>query len=97
MLVTIGIHRLPTGEHEAQAPDFPGCTLVDLDADSAFARLRLLIEGDLADRYLTGRPEPALHGLSHWRSHSTNPATNWSQVHINVPHIEAVARHQRRL
>jgi predicted RNase H-like HicB family nuclease len=95
MLVTIGIHRLASGEFEAMAPDFPGCALVDRDADSAFARLRLLIEGDLADRYLAGRPEPELNDLAHWRSHSPKTATQWSQFHINVPHIEAVARHQR--
>lgn len=95
MLVTVGIRRLPDGDYEATAPDFPGCALTGNDPDSVMARLRLVIEGDLADRFLAGTQAPALGDLAQWRRTRPAPDIQWSEVHINVPHIEAVARHQR--
>jgi hypothetical protein len=48
MMVTVSMRSLATGEIRVEAPDFPGCALTDADADSAIARLRLLVEGALA-------------------------------------------------
>lgn len=95
MLVTVEIRRLPDGAYEATAPDFPGCVLTGLDPDSVMARLRLVIEGDLADRFLAGLEAPTLGDMRRWRQTRPAPDIQWSEVHINVPHIEAVARHQR--
>lgn len=95
MLVSVAIRPLSGGHFEASAPDFPGCALTDSDPDNAFARLRLVIEGALADRYLAGQDAPALRTMAEWRKETSAPATRWREVHINVPHIVAVARHQQ--
>lgn len=95
MLVTLAIQRLPPGDFRATAPDFPGCVVTDREMDSAIARLRLAIEGILADRFLAGLEIPAVHSAAHWRRLSQTAGIHWHELHINIAHIEAVARHQR--
>lgn len=96
MMVTVVIRTRADGRYEASAPDFPASTVTDADADTAFARLRLVIEGLLADLFLDGQPAPVLRPAGEWRQGvAATPGARWLEVHINVPHIEAVARHQR--
>ncbi|MCK6371923.1 MAG: hypothetical protein L6Q83_11500, partial [Gammaproteobacteria bacterium] len=63
---------------------------------SACARLRLLIEGRLADLLLTGDAIPQPRPPSAWRKDPALRDSTLYEMHINLPHIQAVARHQRR-
>jgi predicted RNase H-like HicB family nuclease len=95
MQISIALNKEDSGAFQASAPDLPGCSLVDPDKDRAFARLRLVIEGALADALLAGKPLPAVHPPGHWRDDPRYAGALWYEAHMNVAHIEAVARHQR--
>lgn len=94
MLVPIFIHRQPSG-YAALAPDLPACLVEDTDQGRAFARLRLVIEGAIADLMISGQPIPAPRPTADWASDPHYRHGHWYEVHINLAHIEAVARHQR--
>jgi hypothetical protein len=59
------------------------------------ARLRLVIEGALADPIIAGLPLPRPGGEAGMRPARRHRGGHWYDVHVNVAHIEAVARHQR--
>lgn len=94
MLIAIAIERRPAGAVRGSAPDLPGCCLDDTDAGQAFARLRLLIEGRLADLLLAGSELPAVRPIAEWQRDVRFQGAAWYEVHINLAHLAAVARHQ---
>lgn len=94
MFINVAIQEKGARGYLATAPDLAGCTLTDPDHGTAFARLRLLIEGQLADQLLAGRPLPPLRAAEAWRAEARFAGARWYELHVNLPHIEAVARHQ---
>jgi predicted RNase H-like HicB family nuclease len=94
MLMTIAIQRLRSGDVLATAPDLPGCSVLDRDESDAFARIRLAVEGALADLLLAGRPVPDVRPGAEWRADPGYRDARWYDVHINMRHLEALARHQ---
>lgn len=95
MFATIVVLPLPSGEFLARAPDLGDLSLADGNAGNAFARIRLAVEGALADRLLAGEGPPPRRPLDEWRRDPTFADGRWYEVHINLGHLEAVARHQR--
>ncbi len=95
MFISIAIQQQAPGRIRATAPDLPGCSLEDAEVASACARLRLAIEGYLADLLLAGEPVPEPRSLVQWRDDAKLAGADWYEMHINIAHIEAVARHQR--
>lgn len=94
MFIAIAVQRLPSGLHRARAPELEGVELTDPDAGNVTARLRLVIEGVLADRLLAGTPLPAGRPPAHWAADPAFTGARWYEVHMNLGHIEALARHQ---
>lgn len=94
MLISIVIERQLDGLYRASAPDLDGCTVTDADAGNAFARIRLAVEGLISDRLLEGQPPPTVQLPSHWRAQARYAGGRWYEVHMNVGHLQAVARHQ---
>ena len=95
MLVTISIQETPSGEFVATAPDFQECTLTDPDADSAFARIRLAVEAALTDVMISGSPVPAVRTLAGWQKEPAFRNARLYEMHMNIRHLDAVARHQK--
>lgn len=95
MLITVVIENLPNGDLRAVAPDLPGCTLTGPDDGNALARMRLAIEGALADLLLDGKPIPVVMSAASWRLDPRFRTSRCYEVHMNLGHIEAVGRHQR--
>lgn len=95
MFTTIAVLPLPSGDFRASAPDLPGVELTDRDAGNAFARIRLAVEGALADGLLAGRAPPPRRTLAEWQREPSYAGARWYEVHINLGHLEAVARHQQ--
>lgn len=94
MFIAIAVQRLPSGLHRARAPELPGVELADPDAGNAAARLHLVVEGALADRLLAGTPLPAGGPPARWTTDPDFAGARWFEMHINLGHIEALARHQ---
>lgn len=86
--------RQQNGVFTASAPDIPTCRVEDRDEGIAVARLRLVIEGALADLLLAGRPLPRIRPIEDARAGHPHGDGRWYDVHFNLAHIEAVARHQ---
>lgn len=95
MLVPVFV-RQQDGVFTATVPDLPACRLEDRDEGLAVARLRLMIEGALADLLIAGRPLPAVSDINNLRGDERYRDGRWYDVHFNLAHIEAVARHQSR-
>ena len=95
MMVSVVIEEQPGQVFTAIAPDLPQCQLQDTDPGNAFARIRLAIEGALADLLLAGKPLPAIRSAADWRADSRFAGGRWYEMHMNIGHIEAVARHQQ--
>lgn len=95
MFTTIAMQTLPSGEVIATAPDLAGCLITDSDASAGLARIRLAVEGTLANLLLSGQPLPERRSLAAWQAEPRFHDTRWFEIHINLEQIEAVARHQR--
>lgn len=96
MLVTVMITATPPGRFTATVPDLPGCVLTDGDQGSLLARTRLAIEGRLIDALLAGEELPVARDPADWRADGRFAGARALQVHMNLAHLRAVARHQRR-
>lgn len=95
MLVTVVIQPHPDGGFLATAPDLRGCSLVDHDEGNAFARIRLAMESFLADELLSGQALPQVAPVDSWKNHRQYAGGRFYEVHMNLRHLEAVARHQK--
>ena len=76
------------------APDLDGCSATGPTVARALADLKLVIEGRLAELYGTGRPLPRPTTLERARAGDREADTAWFLIHINLVHLEAVAKHQ---
>lgn len=95
MIICVAMENLVNGQLRVTAPDLPDCIITDNDKGRAFARIRLEIERRLADLLLAGQTLPQPQLLDRWRSDPRLAGLSWYEAHINVRHLEAVARHQR--
>jgi hypothetical protein len=95
MLVPVFV-RQQNGVFAATVPDLPAFRLEDPDEGLAIARLRLAIEGALVDLLIAGRLPPAVSNINDLRGDQRYRDGRWYDVHFNLAHVEAVARHQSR-
>ena len=98
MLIAIALLATSDGRLRAIAPDLAGCDLTGNTEQELLPGLRLAIEGELTRLLLAGAPLPdSRHGEP---SPGFRPAgefrgpVKWLNVHINIGHLEALARHQ---
>jgi predicted RNase H-like HicB family nuclease len=98
MLFAIALFTTDDGTLRAIAPDLAHCDLTGTTEQELLPKLRLAIEGELTRLLLVGKPLPdsrngePLTGFS--PTELAGVPARWLNVHINVGHLEALARHQ---
>jgi len=98
MLFAIALMAPADGKLRAIAPDLAHCDLTGSTEQELLPKLRLAIEGELTRLLLSGEPLPDSRNgepLRDFNPPGLPPAPlRWLNVHINVGHLEALARHQ---
>jgi predicted RNase H-like HicB family nuclease len=98
MLFAIALLATTDGKLRAIAPDLAHCDLTGSTEQELLPKLRLAIEGELTRLLLAGEELPdSRHGEPVPGFSPTGTVlgpVRWLNVHINVGHLEALARHQ---
>jgi hypothetical protein len=100
MLYAIALLATTDGKLRAVAPDLAHCDLTGSTEQELLPKLRLAIEGELTRLLLAGAPLPDSRdgepALAFSPSGTSRGPVRWLNVHINIGHLEALARHQAR-
>jgi hypothetical protein len=78
--------------YEAVVPDLPGCRVTSDTKARALVDIHLLIESRIAEILGTGEAMPDAKELEELQQ--TVADAEWLSIHVNLAHLEAVARHQ---
>jgi hypothetical protein len=98
LLYAVALFTDPDGALRALAPDLQNCDLTGSAQQELLPRLRLAMESELTRLILAGtalpdardgRPLPGFVGIS-----AGSSAVRWLTIHINLAHLQALARHQ---
>lgn len=95
MLFAIAFLPSADGRLRAVAPDLEHCDLTGGTEPELLPRLRLAMENELTRLLLAGAPLP---DTREGRPPAVSPfpaPVRWLHLHINMAHLEALARHQR--
>lgn len=98
MLFAIALLTTTDGRLRAIAPDLAHCDLTGSTEQEVLPRLRLAIEGELTRLLLAGEALPDSRNGAPAPDFSPagsfgGPA-RWLTIHINLGHLQALARHQ---
>lgn len=95
MLYAVALLTTANGTLRALAPDLDHCDLVGTTEQDLLPKLRLAIEGELTRLLIAGTALPASRdGRPAPGFSATSSTVRWLTVHINLAHLEALARHQ---
>jgi len=98
MLYAVALLTTRDGALRALAPDLDNCDLTGTTEQELLPRLRLAIESELTRLIQAGLALPAARDgrpVSGFRETGAGPAqVRWLTVHINLAHLQALARHQ---
>lgn len=98
MLYAIALLANADGTLRALAPDLDHCDLAGTTGEELLPRLRLAIEAELTRLLVAGLPLPGSRdGLPPDdvdKRLEAGSGVRWLTVHINLRHLEALARHQ---
>lgn len=96
MLYAAALLTTPDGRLRALAPDLEHCDLVGSTEQELLPRLRLAIEGELTRLLIAGARLPdSRDGQPPPSGIGSIPGTvRWLSFHINLAHLQALARHQ---
>lgn len=95
MLFAIALLPTTEGRLRAVAPDLDHCDLTGATEPELLPRLRLAMENELTRLLLAGASLPDTRD---GRPPAVSPfhgPVRWLNLHINMAHLEALARHQR--
>ncbi len=94
MLFPVVIRTDTEGRLHASVPDLPGCEAQGSELGRTLTRAHLKIEGRISQMLIDGEalPEPAT--LTETRQAVENNAAACYEIHINLTHLRAVAKHQ---
>jgi predicted RNase H-like HicB family nuclease len=98
MLFAVALLTPTDGSLRAIAPDLAHCDLTGSTEQELLPKLRLAIEGELTRLLLAGKPLPDSRNGEPKRDFNppglARTPVRWLNVHINIGHLEALARHQ---
>lgn len=93
LYIGVCLRQLAADRWEAAAPDLPASRATGQSSGEALARVRLALEGLIAERLGRGDELPDLRSLRQLQSDG-DAQGNYYEVHINLRHLDALARHQ---
>lgn len=94
MLFAIALLHSDNGGLRAVAPQLDGCEVSGASEQECLPRLRLAIEGRLTELLLAGAGLPAACPAVPSQAWPQLDGARWASIHINLVHLEALARHQ---
>ena len=100
MLFAIAVLSIADGRLRAVAPDLDHCDLTGSTEQELLPKLRLAVEGELTRLLLAGLPLPDCRdgkpdpGFSPGVGIAIRGPVRWLNIHINIGHLQALARHQ---
>ncbi|MBM4220703.1 MAG: hypothetical protein FJ170_02000 [Gammaproteobacteria bacterium] len=96
MLFSVALMETTEGRLRAVVPDLPGCELSGELEQELLPRLRLRVEDELTSLLMAHRPLPDTRGGAVPTDRGDLARARWISLHINLVHLEALARHQQR-
>ena len=93
LYIGVCLKQQDSGSWTADAPDLPGCEVRGDSSGEALARVRLALEGRIAERLGRDEALPEIRGLDELRA-ADNSGGEYFSVHMNLRHLQALARHQ---
>ncbi|MGI9331477.1 MAG: type II toxin-antitoxin system HicB family antitoxin [Gammaproteobacteria bacterium] len=93
LYIGVRLKQQKSGNWGADAPDVPGCEVRGDTSGEALARVRLALEGRIAERLGRGESLPEPRGLDELQA-AENSGGEFFSVHMNLRHLQALARHQ---
>ncbi len=94
MLFAIALQATNDGRWRATAPDLRNCDLTGSTEQEVLPKLRLAIEGELTRLLMADLPLPDAREGAPAPDFDTGEPVRWLNVHINLDHLRALARHQ---
>ncbi len=95
MLFSVALLKTTDGSMRAVVPDLPDCEAVGHLEQELLPRLRLLVEDALVCLLMAGKPLPDTRDGAVPTDRKELAPARWVSLHINLAHLEALARHQR--
>ena len=95
MLFPVAFWTDATGCLRAAAPGLAGCERMAATEEALLPMVRLAIEDAVTALLAAGRPLPDTREGVPPPGFAVQPGSRWLTIHINVDHLEALARHQR--
>lgn len=94
MLFSVALIQTTDGNMRAVVPDLPDCELSGHLEQELLPTLRLLVEDALTRLLIAGKPLPDTRNGAVPTGHKDLVPARWVSLHINLAHLEALARHQ---
>lgn len=95
MLFAVALITTTDGRLRAVAPDLAHCDLTGDTEQELLPKLRLGIEGELIRLLLAGAGLPDTRDGAPLAAGALPDHARWLNIHINLGHLQALARHQR--
>ena len=92
MLVPICVKQQQDGRLIATVPDMPGVSASGSELGRTLTRIHLKLEGYISELLLADQPVPEVRTLAQVRG--MDSVTECYEIHINLTHLRAVAKHQ---
>ena len=96
MLFSVALMETTDGRLRAVVPDLPYCESSGHLEQELLPKLRLLVEDELTCLLMAGRPLPDTRDGAAPTDRKDLAPARWCSLHINLAHLEALARHQRQ-
>lgn len=94
LYIVVRLRQPDAGGWEASAPDVPAVRIAAPTSGEALARVRLALEGAIAERLGRGGALPEVRSLQELAANA-EPGSRYFEVHMNLRHLAALARHQQ--
>jgi hypothetical protein len=96
MLFSVALMETSDGRLRAIVPDLPACELSGQLEQELLPKLRLRVEDELTSLLMAHRPLPDTRNGAMPADREDLAPARWISLHINLVHLEALARHQQR-
>lgn len=97
MLVPVFITRDDKHSYLATAPDFSGCIARGTELGRTITRIHLQLEGRVSEMLINGEALPEIGSAKDQLPSVVADSGQFFDIHINLVHLAAVAKHQRRV